>query len=243
MTDDVSNLRTTGVLPRSAPDQRKFWDRWHREHDHASHRRHAEEMRGAFLSELRHAGSKRILEIGCGQGRDAIAFARAGLDVVALDHSSVALDRADEAYERERAATPDLDVARISWHRHDYGERGVLVDTDPFDAVYSHLSLHYFNDKATRRLFEDIERALRSGGLLFFTVRSRDDALFHEGDTLEGEEDYRCHQGHVRRFFSEAYARELLSDWCGVKLNTYVVRDEKINPGTFIRCMATRSAK
>ena len=197
-------------------------------------------MRKAFLSELGDVAAKRILEIGCGQGRDAIAFARVGLDVVALDHSSVALDHARAAYDRERESMQDRDADRIEWRPHDYGERGVLIDTEPFDAVYSHLSLHYFSDKATRRLFEDIKRALRPGGLLFFTVRSRDDVLFHEGDPLEGE-DYRCHLGHVRRFFSEAYAHELLSDWSGVKGETYVVRDEKINPGTFIWCMARRS--
>ena len=35
---------------------------------------------------------KRILELGCGQGRDAIFFASKGIDVVAIDLSQIAVD-------------------------------------------------------------------------------------------------------------------------------------------------------
>jgi SAM-dependent methyltransferase len=238
--DDVSHMRTTDVMPRPVPHQREFWDRWHRDHDHASHRQHAKEVRAEFQSALGDVGSKRVLEIGCGQGRDAIAFAQAGLSVVALDHSSVAIERAKTSYNNLRRSMPDPEAIRVSWLQRDYGEHGVFLDDKPFDAVFSHLSLHYFDDKTTRRLFEDIRLALRPGGLLFFTARSRDDALSKEGDPLDGDEDHRCHQGHVRRFFSEVYTRDLLSNWSHVQLRTHVVKDSRINPGTFIRCTARR---
>lgn len=233
--DDLLGSDAFFLLAQSAPDQREFWDRWHEDHDHASDDRHAEEMRGEFLSELGEVPSARVLEVGCGQGRDAMFFGRAGLNVVALDHSSVALSRARAEYERARTTMP----GDVTWLPCDYGESG-LPKSKPFDAVYSHLSLHYFNDMATQYLFEKIKQALHLGGLLFFTVRSQRDPLFEKGYGLEGEQDYRCYRGHVRRFFSEEYLEKLLSDWSGVELDTYAPQDET-NPGTFIRCKARRS--
>ena len=42
--------------------------------------------------EFKRNGVKRILELGCGQGRDAIFFASNGIDVVAIDLSQIAVD-------------------------------------------------------------------------------------------------------------------------------------------------------
>ena len=42
--------------------------------------------------EFKRNGVKRILELGCGQGRDAIFFASNGIEVVAIDLSQIAVD-------------------------------------------------------------------------------------------------------------------------------------------------------
>ena len=42
--------------------------------------------------EFKKHGVNKILELGCGQGRDAIFFAFNGIDVVAIDSSHVAID-------------------------------------------------------------------------------------------------------------------------------------------------------
>jgi ubiquinone/menaquinone biosynthesis C-methylase UbiE len=44
------------------------------------------------LEEFKKHGVKKILELGCGQGRDTIFFASNGLDVVAVDSSHIAID-------------------------------------------------------------------------------------------------------------------------------------------------------
>ena len=87
----------------------------------------------------------------------------------------------------------------------------VLDTADPFpfadgvfDAVYAHLSLHYFPDDATRALFREIRRVLRRGGLLGFLCKSVGDPLYGRGREIEP--DMFEHQGHVRHFFSEGYA-------------------------------------
>ena len=42
--------------------------------------------------EFKKHGIKKILELGCGQGRDTIFFASNGIDVIAIDSSKVAID-------------------------------------------------------------------------------------------------------------------------------------------------------
>ena len=42
--------------------------------------------------EFKKHGVKKILELGCGQGRDALFFASNGLDVVTIDSSQVAIN-------------------------------------------------------------------------------------------------------------------------------------------------------
>lgn len=44
----------------------------------------------------------RVLDLGCGQGRDAIAIARLGYEVVGIDNSTVGIDQMMSGAERER---------------------------------------------------------------------------------------------------------------------------------------------
>ncbi len=54
---------------------------------------------GALVAETRDLPPGRALDVGCGEGADAIWMARQGWDVVALDVSQVALGRARQAAE------------------------------------------------------------------------------------------------------------------------------------------------
>ena len=45
-----------------------------------------------YYEELKKHHVKRILELGCGQGRDYIFFASHNIDVIALDSSQVVVD-------------------------------------------------------------------------------------------------------------------------------------------------------
>ncbi|WP_459755417.1 class I SAM-dependent methyltransferase [Streptomyces sennicomposti] len=49
---------------------------------------------GALVAEVAHLTPGRVLDVGCGEGADAVWLARRGWEVTALDVSGVALDRA-----------------------------------------------------------------------------------------------------------------------------------------------------
>lgn len=96
---------------------------------------------------------KRVLDLGCGRGEAAIAFARAGAHVTAVDASAVQLERA-----RTLAAEHEI---RVEWHHGDAAELAFLR-ADSIDIAYSVGLLPEVDDQS--RLFRQIHRVLRPHG-------------------------------------------------------------------------------
>jgi SAM-dependent methyltransferase len=98
------------------------------------------------------------LDVGSGEGADAIWLARRGWQVTGVDISAVALERA-----AANAATSGADVApRISWLHAD------LTSWDPGDASYDLVSAQYmhFPKPLRTELFGRLARAVAVGGTL-----------------------------------------------------------------------------
>lgn len=101
------------------------------------------------------APGAQLLDVGCGRGRHARAFARRGYHVTGLDLSEQAIEAA-----RHRAAADNLTIAfRQQDMRRPMG-------TDDFDgAVNLFSSFGYFeSDEEHQRVVSHIARALRPGG-------------------------------------------------------------------------------
>jgi SAM-dependent methyltransferase len=218
----------TGQVATIIPDQRVFWDLWHEAHTVASHVDHALEAVNAFTAATG-APPCPVLEIGCGQGREAVELARRGYDVCAFDHSPVAI-----AIARSSAHGSSVDV-RFS--EHDATDPLPYPDR-AFSGVFAHLSLHYFDEDTTARIFEEIARVLRPSGTVFFTVRSVKDSLFGRGERVDSCRY--CLDGHLRHFFDMEYAYRLLSSWDIEDIEYYDTSARAVNPGVFLRVTARR---
>jgi ubiquinone/menaquinone biosynthesis C-methylase UbiE len=97
----------------------------------------------------------RVLDAGCGSGRDIGYFASCGHMVVGIDISSVAIERARRRYPSRDIA---FSVARI--------ERLPFQD-GAFDAIYCAYTLQ---DTAYAEGLSEIARVLKGGGLAWLTV-------------------------------------------------------------------------
>ena len=183
-------------MSRQPPDQQRLWSQaW-------EHRDGTNSGPSAFFGEcapLVPPGA-RILELGCGQGADAAAFAALGHEVTATDFVAGVIERNS----RRHAGQPRLEF------QHMRIDEPFPFATAAFDVVYAHLTLHYFTGAVTRRIFKEIHRVLRSGGMLMFACKSNHDPLHGRG--IEIEPDMFALDGKVRHFFSDASTRACLAD-------------------------------
>jgi len=139
---------------------------------------------------------KKILELGCGQGRDTLFFASKGIDVTALDFSSVAIDRLIN-----RAKERNL-LSNIHTSIFDPRNKPLPFSKDEFDAIYSHM---FFNMRFTweqlKFMFQEIRRGLKHDGFNFFSVRNYNDKSYGQGKKLDN--DIYDINGFQIRFFTK----------------------------------------
>lgn len=98
----------------------------------------------------------RALDLGCGEGADALWLAERGWQVVAVDVSATALRRATEA-----ASARNL-LARIDFQRHDLNESFPDGTFDLVSAQYLHSPARLERDGVLQRAAERVNR----GGVL-----------------------------------------------------------------------------
>lgn len=98
----------------------------------------------------------RALDLGCGEGGDAVWLARRGWRVTAADISRIALERA--ADHAARAGVAEL----IDFQRHDLG---VSFPAGSFDLVSAHF-LHSHDHLPRERILRAAAAAVAQGGVL-----------------------------------------------------------------------------
>ncbi len=147
-------------------------------------------------------GKTNVLELGCGQGRDTIWFARNGLHVTALDYSTQGLEAID-AKARELNLS-HLIVTKI----HDVRKPLPFAD-ETFDACYSHmLFCMALTSAEIEFLAKEIWRVLKPGALNVYTVRNTMDPHYRTG-VHRGEEMWEIGGGFIVHFFSREKVERL----------------------------------
>lgn len=198
-------------IERDGSDQTAYWDGFYlRVGERGADLDWGGRWTEPFIPLLRDSGAHEVLELGCGTGNDAARLAAAGFNVVAVDLSSEAIERARDRY----ADSVDFRVANIA--------AGLAFADASFDAVMANVSLHMFSDAITRSVFDNIRRVVRASGLFLFHVNAHDERPLRERArpiVRELEPDYVLESaGQTVRYFSLAYLVDLLGTWQIVSL-------------------------
>ena len=161
-----------------------------------------------------------ILELGAGQGRDCLFFAKNNFYIQALDYS----------YSGVKSIIKKANLLNLSQFitAKCYDVRKQLPFNDnTFDSCFSHmLYCMAFTTKELEFLSNEIHRVLKPGGLNVYTVRHTGDADYGTG-IHRGEDLYET-GGFIVHFFSQEKVK-LLS--AGYK----IINVENFEEGTFPR--------
>lgn len=173
--------------------------------------------------------NSRILELGCGTRSDSVYFANVG-------HLATATDFLDLVIEtnKKSAHAPNLQYKVM-----DLSQPFPYKDSE-FDVVYARLSLHYFDNQGTVKIFGEIQRVLKPGGIFAFMCKSTKDPLYGIGDSLG--KDIFLNKGHIRHFFSNEYVLKLLAGKFDVESVDKTGEDFYGHPSSFIEVIARKTA-
>lgn len=139
---------------------------------------------------------QKILEVGCGNGRDASYFSRLGHAVTALDKSESAIELCRKIHGNSSAR---FFAGTLKTHsEHWVGQ---------FNLVYSRFVIHAMTEAEETEMLQEAYRALEPRGRIMIECRSINDPLAREGEVISPTERI---AGHYRRFIIREQLRDHL---------------------------------
>ena len=152
----------------------RTWERyWQDEANHEWWERPASEVLELIRSQSPR-NRPAVLDLGCGIGRHAIAFAKAGFQVSATDIS-------EEAIRRLRGEADRLGLS-IATQVCDMSSRAFPALS--FDIVVSYNVIYHGRREQFARAIELVWCALKPCGLFFFTCPTREDGKYGHGECV-----------------------------------------------------------
>jgi 8-oxo-dGTP diphosphatase len=109
-----------------------------------------------------------FLDLGCGQGRDALFMLREGFKVTAIDNSREGIKKAKEAIAADELPSPKIDLfcQDIATFK---------IKPNKYSIINAYNSLHFLAKKDALRMLEQIKKSLKKKGHVviscFFTKR------------------------------------------------------------------------
>ena len=145
-----------------------------------------------FVADTIGINGKRLLELGCGNGRDAIFFANAGAShVEAIDQCDNIINLLTLRFQQ---------IQNISFRCDDFTCMEDTTIDSRYDIVYSRFTLHSISKEQEKRVIQWAYRNVISGGSFCIEVRGQKNEIFGVGVPVEGENDAFILNDHYRRF-------------------------------------------
>lgn len=153
------------------------------------------------LEHFEKAGKSSIIELGAGQGRDTLFFAKNGFQVYALDYSESAVEAINQ---KARKLGLSQSIKAI---RHDV-RKPLPFDNESFSGCYSHmLYCMALTTEELEFLFREVRRVLKPSGINIYTVRHTRDEHYRKGKHIC--EDIYEYDGFAVHFFSREKVERL----------------------------------
>lgn len=191
--------------------KKDLWDDyWTGDDDHAWWKTPAPEV-AEFIKSQNPNERPIVLDLGCGLGRHAIAFAQADFDVTATDSSEKAI-----AHLSNWAQELSLDIR----HRVCDGISEEFQE-ESFNIVLAYNVIYHGYREDFAKAITNVYKLLKPKGMFYFTCPTRDDGKYGFGEEI-APHTYLCEKsitpGDIHYFADENDLRNLLSAYSLVKM-------------------------
>lgn len=127
---------------------------------------------------------KTLIEMGCGNGRDSVFFAKNGVKVIAVDQAENEIKFLNDKFKKDNIEFLCQDFTNLNLKKN-------------FDYIYSRFTIHSITEEGEDRLLNYAFNNLYKGGYIFIEARSVKDVLYNEGVKLSKNENF---TDHYRRY-------------------------------------------
>jgi cyclopropane fatty-acyl-phospholipid synthase-like methyltransferase len=184
---------------------------------------------------LKNKNIKSLLDLGSGDGKDSLYFSKKGIQVTSVDFSKEAMNKLTKVIIEKKLENIKTLVADIK----------NLNLNEKFDAIYANLSLHYFDDKTTTKIFSNLLKLLNPEGYLFVRCKSIEDPLYGIGNEIE--KNVFDNKGKIQHLFSKVYLQEKLKDYSIIKIrrtsSKHLTMEKGVVNSHFIEAIAQNGGK
>jgi len=193
---------------------KKYWDNYYLQHGKDKSINVCSTFAKFCLDNFFNQEELNIVELGSGNGRDAIYFAHHKLNIIAIDQSIKAIDIEKESLSDEVAEY--LHPKALDFIIEDYSKYKSI------DAFYSRFTIHAITKSDEELLLPNVYNALNNNGLFCIEVRTTKDPLFGVGEDC-GNNTFIT--DHKRRFIdSQEFLNQALV--LGFKLLYFIEKDD-----------------
>lgn len=134
----------------------------------------------------------KVLDIGCGEGKDAVFFARNGYNVTAFDY-------ADSGLEKARSLAERFGV-EINFFKADINDFRL---TDNYDIVFSSGVFHYIKPEIRAEMADNIKLHINTGGIVAINVFVKKPFIERAPDSELSEENKLWKSGELLTLFHD----------------------------------------
>ena len=161
--------------------EKEYWDTFYLSRELNYPSPFAEFCQEKFLKK-----NEKIIDLGCGTGRDSLFFFNKEHQVIGVDQSKSVISQ----------------LQRLHSDKHEYlkfieADFTNLTDDEKFDIIYSRLSFHSIDSVSASRTLKWIHQSMNDDGKFLLEVRSVKDDLYGKGKQVERDAFVTT---HYRRF-------------------------------------------
>ena len=140
----------------------------------------------------------RVLDIGCGNGRDSYFFNKKGFKVTGIDISKKAIQKNSKVL-----------VKNLIFKKFDIDKDEIK---NKYDVIYCRFFVHTVSELLENKLISLIKKSKNKGTLVFFEFRNYKDKIFGNFKAIDHNKIIEFEKGHFRRIIDpKIFLKKFLS--------------------------------